>query len=198
MVTQLEAARLYSRFSGLVRRIVTRRLGNDSEANDVVQDAFVQIFRSLHQVESPHQVEHWVARVTAHTVYKELRRRRRRLRLLPEDAAEAALACVGYDADLEGREALHRTARALEQLSPEHSRLLWHRLFECQTLDELAVQRGWSASMLKRRLLRARIRFERLAEADGLLQGRLVRLHAVNASNRKLSNAEASSALRRP
>jgi len=198
VVTQLEATRLYSRFSGLVRRIVTRRLGNDSEANDVVQDAFVQIFRSLHQLESPQQLEHWVARVTAHTIYKELRRRRRRLRLVPEDVAEAALGRVGYHADLDGREQLLRTARVLEQLSPESSSLLWQRLFERQTLHELAAQSGWSASRLKRRLLRARVRFERLAEADRLLQGRLVRLPAVNANSSKLAIAAALSGSRRP
>lgn len=199
MVTQqLEAARLYSRFSGLVRRIVIRRLGNDSEANDVVQDAFVQIFRSLHQIESPQQVEHWVARVTAHTIYKELRRRRRRLRLLPEDVADAALSRAGYSADLDGRELLQRTARALEQLSAEHSGLLWHRLFERHTLDELARQTGWSASMLKRRLSRARVRFERLAESDHLLQGRLARPRAYQAKSSKLAHDATPPALRRP
>jgi RNA polymerase sigma-70 factor, ECF subfamily len=173
VVTQLEAARFYSRFSGLVRRIVARRLGQDSEANDVVQEAFVQIFRSLHQLENQEQVEHWVARVTAHTIYKELRRRRRRLRLLPAELAESALACSGYSADWDGREVLRRTAHALEQLSTEHSGLLWQRLFERHTLHEMAEQAGWSQSMLKRRLLRARTRFERLVAADGLLKGRL-------------------------
>jgi len=191
VVTQLEATRFYSAFSGLVRRIVRRRLGNDSEANDVVQEAFVQIFRSLHQLEDPEQVEHWVARVTAHTVYKELRRRRRRLRLLPQDVAESALECVGYCADLDGREVLRRTARALAQLSPLHSNLLLQRSFERLTLDELANQAGWSQSMLKRRLFRARARFERLAAADGLLRGRLPRPQTLASKSSKLAAVEA-------
>lgn len=157
----------------MVRRIVWRRLGDDSEANDVVQEAFVQIFRSLHQLQDAEQIEHWVARVTAHTVFKELRRRRRRLRLLPEEMAELVLERCAYTADLDGREVLRRTAHALEQLSPVHSGLLLQRSFESHTLDELAMQAGWSQSMLKRRLFRARARFERLAAADGLLRGRL-------------------------
>lgn len=198
MVTQLEAARLYSTFSGLVRRIVWRRLGNDSEANDVVQEAFVQIFRSLHQLENPEQVEHWVARVTAHTIYKELRRRRRRLRLLPEELAEAALERLGYTADLDGREVLRRTARALEQLSPVHSGLLLQRSLGRQTLGELATQAGWSQSMLKRRLFRARSRFERLAAADGLLSSRLPRLQAPATKSSKVTTVEAPPAPPRP
>lgn len=192
MVTQLEATRFYSTFSGLVRRIVRRRLGNDSEANDVVQEAFVQIFRSLHQLEDPEQVEHWVARVTAHTVYKELRRRRRRLRLLPQDVAESALERLGYCADLDGREVLRRTTRALEQLSPVHSGLLLQRSFERHTLEELACQAGWSQSMLKRRLFRARARFERLAAADGLLKSRLPRLQTPATKSQKLASVEVS------
>jgi RNA polymerase sigma-70 factor, ECF subfamily len=191
VVTQLEAARFYSTFSGLVRRIVRRRLGNDSEANDVVQEAFVQIFRSLHQLQNPEQVEHWVARVTAHTIYKELRRRRRRLRLLPEELAEAALDRVGYTADLDGREVLRRTVRALEQLSPALSGLLLQRSFGAQTLDELATQAGWSQSMLKRRLFRARTRFERLAAADGLLMSRLPRPQTLAAKSSKLTVTDA-------
>ena len=190
MVTQLEAARFYSTFSGLVRRIVLRRLGNDSEANDVVQEAFVQIFRSLHQLEDPDHVEHWVARVTAHTIYKELRRRRRRLRLLPEEVAESALERCGYSVDLDGRELVQRTAWALGQLSPVHAGLLLQRSFEPHTLDELATQAGWSQSMLKRRLFRARSRFERLVAADGLLRARLLRVPMPATKSSKLSTAE--------
>jgi RNA polymerase sigma-70 factor, ECF subfamily len=173
VLSHLEAAQFYSRFSGLVRRIVNRRLGSDPEAGDVVQDAFVQIFRSLHSLENPEQVEHWVARIAAHTVYKELRRRRRRLRLLPAEQADLVLARSGYATDWEGRELLQRAARALGQLSPEHGGLLWQRLFERHTLEEMAEQAGWSQSMLKRRLQRARVRFERLAASDRLLKGRL-------------------------
>ena len=156
-----------------MRRIVNRRLGSDAEASDVVQEAFVQIFRSLDSLENPAQVEHWVARIAAHTVYKELRRRRRRLRLLPAELADSALARFGYDTDLEGRELLQRTARALNQLSPEHGGLLWQRLFEQHTLEEMAERAGWSPSMLKRRLQRARVRFERLVANDRLLKARL-------------------------
>lgn len=156
-----------------MRRIVNRRLGSDPEANDVVQETFVQIFRSLESLEKPEQVEHWVARIAAHTVYKELRRRRRRLRLLPAEAAESALARCGYLSDLEGRELLQRAVWVLEQLSAEQYGLLWQRLFERHTLEEMAEQAGWSPSMLKRRLQRARVRFERLAASDGLLKERL-------------------------
>jgi DNA-directed RNA polymerase specialized sigma24 family protein len=87
--------------------------------------------------------------------------------------AESALARSGYYPDLEGRELLQRTARALDQLSAEHCGLLWQRLFERHTLEEMAEQAGWSQSMLKRRLQRARVRFERLAASDGLLKERL-------------------------
>lgn len=174
MLTHRAAGELYVRFLGLVRRIVYRRLGGDPDAGDVVQEAFVQIFRSFHKLENPEQVEHWVARVASHTVYKELRHRRRRVRLLPGEAAETALATAGYDTDLEGRELLHRTARALDRLSPELGGLLWTRLFESLTLEEMAEQAGWSQSMLKRRLQRARSRFERLAASDRLLKARLL------------------------
>jgi DNA-directed RNA polymerase specialized sigma24 family protein len=116
----------------------------------------------LDSLEAPAQIEHWVARVAAHTVYKELRRRRRRLRLLPANVAESALACSGYQTDLDGRELLQRAGRALDQLSAEHGGLLWQRLFEHNTLEEMAA-----------RLQRARVRFERLAASDGLLKERL-------------------------
>lgn len=102
VLTHRAAADFYVRFSGLARRIVNRRLGCDPDASDVVQEAFTQIFRNLHQLENPDQVEHWVARVTAHTIHKELRHRRRRVRLVPAEHADSALARFGYDQDWEG------------------------------------------------------------------------------------------------
>lgn len=156
--------------SARVARLVASKLGKDSEAKDVVQDAFEQILRSLPSLQNTAQLESWVATVTTHTVSRELRRRRRKPCVLFNDFDD--ITELSVEPDLDGIEALGRVARILDRLSGEQRRLVWLDRVERHTANELMLVTGLSMSTLKRRLRRARLRFGRLLAKDALLNTR--------------------------
>jgi RNA polymerase sigma-70 factor (ECF subfamily) len=78
----------------LVFSVAYRILGDAGTAEEVAQDVFLELHRSLHRLESDQHVLFWLRRVTVHRSTDALRRRRVR----PEFAA-ADLAAVEQDGD---------------------------------------------------------------------------------------------------
>jgi RNA polymerase sigma-70 factor (ECF subfamily) len=69
---------LFERHRGDVTRIAARLLGPDAELEDVVQESFVQIFRSLPSFQGQSKLTTWIFRVVANVVRMQLRRKRSR------------------------------------------------------------------------------------------------------------------------
>ncbi len=71
------ATSLYDRLRPRVAATVYRLLGSrDADGEDCVQNAFVEIVRSIDRYRGECSLEHWAARVAAHVTYKHIRRRR--------------------------------------------------------------------------------------------------------------------------
>lgn len=160
-------AQLFSRLAPLVNRLVFSTLGPDAEHDDVVHDVFIRIFRSIAGLRDPDRLEAWAARVTLNTVRNEIRRRTLR-RWVFWNAFEDP-GPLKYVPDLEGRELLTHTHRVLAMLPPDERIVLSLRLFETETIEEIAALTACSHSTAKRRLRRAHLRFVRLAQRDPLL-----------------------------
>jgi RNA polymerase sigma-70 factor (ECF subfamily) len=106
--------------SGRVYRLAYRLTGNAHDAEDLTQDVFVRVFRSLSSY-TPGTFEGWLHRITTNLFLDQVRRKQRiRFDALAEDAAErlpgrepspdAAVYDRGFDADVQA---------ALDSLSPE-------------------------------------------------------------------------------
>ena len=106
--------------SARVYRLAYRLTGNPHDAEDLTQDAFIRVFRSLHRFQ-PGTLEGWLHRITTN-LFHDQARRGRRIRFdglgdnpeerLGGDARQPQDAVA--DADLD-----HDVARALAGLSPE-------------------------------------------------------------------------------
>ena len=89
---------LYDRCARQVNGVVWRILGADAEHDDVVQQVFANVFRSLGQLRDPERLDAWVTGVAVRTARTELRRRRvRRIVRLDVDATERAPAVDDAD-----------------------------------------------------------------------------------------------------
>lgn len=151
---------LYRRYVGLVWTTALHMVGNRSDAQDVVQDTFVEALRDLPALRKHAALRPWLLRICVHQAHRRFRRRKllRRLGLdrSSDDAPLEALLHGGATAEqhLELRAvdvALHRASSA--------ERFAWIlRYVDGCTLEEVADACGCSLATAKRRLSEAQAR----------------------------------------
>lgn len=148
---------LYRRHVRPVTERVTRLLARSGEAEDVVQDAFVEAFSHLIDLQDKARFGAWLMRIAVHQVHRRFRRRRLLARLGLDrgydDARLESIADPGINP--ERRAQLSRLDAELSRLSSE-LRLAWMlRYVEGCELLEVAEQCGASLATIKRRIQRA-------------------------------------------
>ena len=155
-----------------VDRTVRRLLGHDdSEYDDLVQVAIVELIRSVGSFRGEGSLDAWVSAVTAHVVYRFIRRRSIDRYVPIETVQPDALhssAPAGEDRVAE-RESLARIVRHLDGLG---EKLAWtfvlHDVLGYR-LREVARIMGGSEAAAQSRLVRGRRRLHELIADDPIL-----------------------------
>jgi RNA polymerase sigma-70 factor (ECF subfamily) len=154
---------LHARYAGKIDRQVRRLITSEADREDVVQDVLMAIMRGFHALREPKAADAWVRRVTAIKVVNLIRQRR----LQPEVSWETLDEVPSsFRYSLGARELASRVVRLLERLPQKESSLLMAYWFTPVTAESLAGQIGCSTVTVRRRLFKARMRFERLARRD--------------------------------
>lgn len=162
-------AGLYERYSRDVNRLVWRLLGPDGEHEDIVQQVFLQMMRSIATVRTPERLGFWVRSITVNVVRSELRRRSVR-RIFSRDQALQDERSGDLVVDVESREFVMRSREVLDKL-PEKERTVFLLYYlEELSLPEVAEICGFSTMTAKRRLQGARVRFHKLVQKQPLLR----------------------------
>jgi RNA polymerase sigma-70 factor (ECF subfamily) len=164
---------LFRAYRSLVWGVLHHLMPHDPELEDVVQQAFVEVFRSLDSFEGRSKLSSWVARVALHVGYHHLRRKKSR----PHDyEAERSLPEIvdpsphgDPEAAAERREAIARVYAILATL-PEKKRTVFI-LNDLQGLaqEEVAEIVGTNIATVRTRLFYARREFWKKAEQDPVL-----------------------------
>jgi RNA polymerase sigma-70 factor (ECF subfamily) len=160
---------LWDRHARLVHRILRRALGQQDEIEDLVQEVFLILFRRLPTLRDPRALPAFLIAITTYVLRHELRRRWVR-RCMTLGAKED----VGFDARVvhpnpEARQAVARLYGILDKLGSEERLAFVLRFIEGMELTEVATALGLSLATAKRRLLRARVRFDHhIAKDPGL------------------------------
>ena len=81
---------LMRRYNQRLFRVVRGLVDDDSEAEDVLQDAWVSAYEHLADFRGEAKLSTWLSRIAVHSAYARLRRRRRFVALDPEGVADAA------------------------------------------------------------------------------------------------------------
>jgi RNA polymerase sigma-70 factor (ECF subfamily) len=158
---------IFRRHVAAIAACVTRLLGNRQEVEDVVHDAFVDLFVELDRLRDPEALRGWLMRIAIHKVHRRFRRRRL-LRLIGLGSDEAHLAeLVQGGTSPEVRAELALVDRALSTLSAQ-ARLTWLlRHVEGETVDAIAALTACSPATVKRRLQAADRRVEKHVASSG-------------------------------
>jgi RNA polymerase sigma-70 factor, ECF subfamily len=148
-------AAVWQRYSPMVRGMLRRSLGADSELEDVVQDVFVCLFRSAHSLRDCRALRAFLIGITRHTSHRERRRRSRR-RHLASAYAFAALRQLEVGDTPAGGYAVMKLNTLLQRLSEQERASFVLRFAHGLTVGEVAAALGVSEPTAKRRLSRAR------------------------------------------
>ncbi len=139
-----------------------RLTGNDADARDLTQDAFIRVYRAWRSFRPGTSFISWIYRIVTNLHRDELRRRKGRyLEEIPEDNSPQAfggsrpLAVTPIDDYInQGLDA--NITLALEKLSPEQKRVIVLADMEEYSYQEIADIMGCSIGTVRSRLHRAR------------------------------------------
>jgi RNA polymerase sigma factor (sigma-70 family) len=136
---------------------------SESDREDVVQEVLIAIMLGFHALREPKAADAWVRRVTAVKIIDLIRERRLHPAISLDTLPEAQ---PSISPPQTARDLAARAVRVLERLPPKEGSLLMAYWFTPATADTLADQIGCSVVTLRRRLFKARMRFERLGRHD--------------------------------
>jgi len=153
---------LYRRHASTLLGVCTRLLRDGAEAEDVVQDAFVDAFLQLETLREASQFGAWLTGIAIHKAHRRLRRRRllRALGLWSARREQPLEECLAPGVSPERYAEIVCLDAVLRRL-PDARRVAWQlRYLEGFQLDEVARHCGCSLATIKRRI----------AEADALVR----------------------------
>lgn len=169
---------LVRKYSGRMQAVAERLLGDEDEAQDAVQQAFISAFNSLHQFAGNAQLGTWLHRIVVNAALMKLRARRRRPETVSIDELLPAFEADGHRRNpkpawaassseiLERRDLRDMIRRKISQLPEEYRIVLTLRDIEeldtAETSEFLAITPG----AVKTRLHRARMALRELLEME--------------------------------
>jgi len=145
--------------------LITRDL---ALAEDVVQDTFLQVFRSIGRFDATRPFEPWFMRSVVNAAVKAMQRSARQLQV-GDEAQEALLAewaarVESVEAQVESVEFQNQIWDALQKLSPRQRAVIVQRYFLEMSEKEMAEEAGTTAGTVKWLLNAARKRLRGLLE----------------------------------
>ncbi|MBX7255587.1 MAG: RNA polymerase sigma factor [Candidatus Hydrogenedentes bacterium] len=127
---------------------------------ELVHDVFVQAYLSLHTYRAEAPFAHWLSRVALRVGYRYWRKARRDTDLERRVSEEWRRTPDSNDTSPgEAAELIHRT---LALLPPRDRLVLTLRYLEDKTVEETADLLGWTRSMVKVQVWRARAKLQRI------------------------------------
>jgi RNA polymerase sigma-70 factor (ECF subfamily) len=150
---------LYERLRPRVESTARRLLGaRDPELEDCVQNAFVEIVRSIEKYRGECSLEHWAAQICAHVVYNQIRKRRAHRRVFesPAEPPEEKREPVQSARRLLARDLVARVREKLSSMETDKTyAFLLHDVLGFD-LKEIAQITGVSVAAAQQRLVRGR------------------------------------------
>lgn len=152
---------LYSRFSSRMYAVCLRYAGNAEEAEDILQEGFIKIFKKLDSFRSEGSFEGWVRRIFVNTAIEHFRRKRY---LMPVTEKEENTLEGKYNSVLDDLGAKDILA-LVQELSPGYRTVFNMYVVEGYTHKEIADMLGISEGTSKSQLSRAKVILQDMVRA---------------------------------
>lgn len=149
---------LVDKYSRQVFTLIVKIVWCREDAEELTQDTFIKVFRSLPSFKGDSAFSTWLYRIAYNTAISQVRKKKYEFLSMDEEdwnrvSEETATAALG-NADNEEQQAL--LDQALAQLPPNERGLIHLFYFEEKTVEEIASISGLSESNVKTKLHRIR------------------------------------------
>lgn len=151
------------RYQRQVANIIYLTMGNREEVDDLSQEVFVRVFRSLDRFEFDSSLYSWIYRIAVNLCIDEIRKKRIRrhipLEFLTEKKLEGEKRTRGTPTGAEEllqKEKTEVIREALQSLSPVHRSVLLLREYQDMSYVEISKTLHISPQAVKSRIFRAR------------------------------------------
>jgi RNA polymerase sigma-70 factor (ECF subfamily) len=157
---------IYSSHKASVYGVVARMISNDADREELVQDVFLQVFKSLCNFRGTSKLSTWIHKVAVNVTLQHIRKKGRRVRIRLDDKLEEHPA-AGTDHSRQTtpeddallKERQEAVRRALDCLAPKKRIVLVLADFEGMSSKEIAKIVGAPALTVRTRLFYARKTF---------------------------------------
>jgi RNA polymerase sigma-70 factor (ECF subfamily) len=169
---------LFVRHAQAVRRLLAGVIGPTSELDDLVQDVFIQVFKSLPSFRGDARFSTWLHQVTMYAAYNHLRRPRRVTLADPEELAAVSAEGDAPQERLHGRETMRRLNAILATIKPKKRIAFILFAVEGYSIGEVSEMVGAPVPTVKSRVWFARRELRKKARRDPVLGQVLAELEA--------------------
>ena len=155
---------LMRRHNRMLFRTARAILRDDAEAEDALQEAYIQAYRSLASFRGDAQLSTWLARIVANEALQRLRKQTRRAEIVPLQSAPAPEVEQVMDSDIDNTP--HSSAERAEVRRLLESQIdalpdSYRAVFMLRAVEELSVEEtaevlGLPPATVRTRLFRAR------------------------------------------
>ncbi|MDX2020071.1 MAG: sigma-70 family RNA polymerase sigma factor [Deltaproteobacteria bacterium] len=163
------AAALWDRYAQGVHRTITRTLGPDAEAPDLLQETFIHALADIRSLDDPSRLGPWLTTIAVFTARACLRRRARRKWLSVFSPVQVQPTVALPVAD-DVRQALQEVYAVLNTMPADERLAFALRLIDGLPLAEAAASMKVSLATFKRRLAKAEARFLAVAHKSPRLR----------------------------
>jgi RNA polymerase sigma-70 factor (ECF subfamily) len=157
---------LFRRESRRVHATLFRILGSNLSMDDLIQDVFIEVFKSLPSFRGESSLSTWIDRCTAHIAISFLRKKRPRL---VEMGAETQSSASSPEEHLLLKEAARRLYAELDRMDPKLRLAITLHVIDDRPVAEVAEIMEASVVATKTRVWRARRHLEKCAQRDPAL-----------------------------
>jgi RNA polymerase sigma-70 factor (ECF subfamily) len=163
--------RIFTRYNQRIRALCARYVGDGQLAEDLVQETFYNVLKTLNRVDDTFHFSAWIYRIAVNLCHDELRRRdkvQHHIEPGGDDVEEAVMRLVDHDRERSPESALEITSmrrvvwEVAKQLPERQRMVLTLRELQGLSYASIAHVMGISQSAVETLLHRARRRFKEL------------------------------------
>jgi RNA polymerase sigma-70 factor (ECF subfamily) len=159
-------ARLVGRYQRHVFQQMWRFTRDVHDQDELVQEVFVEVYRSLVKFRGDAPFLHWLRRIATRVGYRYWRSQSRRQKL--QDALERDYVAQTFTGDASASEAAEMLHAMLSRLPASERLILTLMYFENCSSAEIAERMGWSSTLVRVQAFRARKKLKRMLDDAGL------------------------------